>query len=98
MFEESSGQPPLTITVRGMLICYGLFLMPWLPFLTLMGTGMAFEAGYTFDAYLFVVQVWMYPALVGVAYLFRRRKPALIWLPMLPLIPALVSLVKSSWP
>jgi hypothetical protein len=55
-----------------------------------MGTGMAFDGGRTFDAYRFVILAWMYPVLVGVAFFFRRRKPALIGLPLLALIPMCV--------
>ncbi|MGA2589628.1 MAG: hypothetical protein ABSH32_06915 [Bryobacteraceae bacterium] len=54
---------------------------------------MAFEGGYTLGAYVSVVTFWMYPALLGVAYFFRRRKPELIWLPVLTLIPLLGSSV-----
>lgn len=51
-----------------------------------MATGMAFEGGYTVRAYFFVAIAWAYPALVGIAWFFRRRNPKLIWLPLLPLI------------
>ncbi len=47
---------------------------------------MVFEGGYVFGAYYFIVMAWMYPALVAVAYFFRRRNPKLIWLPVLPLV------------
>jgi hypothetical protein len=56
---------------------------------------MAFDGGYTLAAYLFAVIAWTYPALVGVAYFFRRRKPKLIWLPVLPLIPMFASLLSN---
>jgi hypothetical protein len=49
-----------------------------------MGSGMAFDAGDTIDAYSFVAVAWIYPVLVAVAFFFRRRKPQLIWLPVLP--------------
>ncbi len=87
VFEESFlGPLPLPTAVKIMLTIWCVILVPWIPFFTLMGTGMAFEGGYTFHAYLFVATAWTYPALVGVAFFFRRRKPKLIWLPMLPLI------------
>jgi hypothetical protein len=78
-----------------MLTIWCLILVPWLPFFTLMGTGIAFEGGDTLGAYLFVVMVWTYPALVGVALFFRRRQPKLIWLPMLPLIPVFVAFLSN---
>ena len=80
-----------------MLTVWFVILVPWLPFFTLMGTGMAFEGGYTFAAYFFVAIVWVYPALVAVAYFFRRTKPHLVWLPLLPLIPAFASFF-TNWP
>jgi hypothetical protein len=61
-----------------------------------MGTGMAFEGGYTMDAYLFVFAAWTYPVLVGVAYVFRRRKPVLVWLPALILVPTIIQLSMSN--
>jgi hypothetical protein len=91
MFEESFiGPPPLTTTARITLTVWVAILVPWVPFFTLMGTGMAFEGGYTIGAYLAVFQFWAYPILVGVSYYFRRRKPVLVWLPALVLVPALI--------
>lgn len=89
MWSEPDAHPSPTVTV--MMLVWGLILIPWLPFFTLMGTGMAFEGGYTFRAYSFVVVAWAYPAFVAVAYLFRKKNPKLIWLPLLPLIPAFAS-------
>lgn len=54
----------------------------------LMGTGMTFEGGYTLSAYLFVITIWSYPALIVVAFVsffLRGRHPALLWLPAVPL-------------
>ncbi len=69
MFEESLlGPPPLTTTVKVMLTIWCVILVPWVPIFSVMGTGMAFEGGYTLGAYLFVVMAWAYPILVGVAY------------------------------
>ncbi|MFN7995914.1 MAG: hypothetical protein U0Q18_20045 [Bryobacteraceae bacterium] len=87
MFERSfMGPPPLTTDVRVMLIVYSVILVPWVPAFTLMGTGMAFEPGYTWRAYGFVVNAWAYPILVGVAYFLRRRNPNFISVPLIPLI------------
>jgi hypothetical protein len=96
MFTESSvGPAPLTIKVKIMLTVWFVILVPWFPFFTLMGTGMAFEGGSTLNAYLFVLQVWAYPILVALTYYLRRRRPALVWLPALPLIPALFQIAVS---
>ena len=73
-----------------MLTVWLVILIPWVPFFTVMGTGMAFEGGYTLGAYLFVFQVWAYPALVGLAYYFRRRKPGLVWPPALVIVPMIL--------
>ena len=81
------GPPPLATTVKILLTVWFVILPPWLLF-ALIGTGMMSEGGktFTFDRYAFIVVVWMYPVLVGVAYFFRRRKPGLVWLPMLAVI------------
>ena len=94
MFEQSLlGPPPLTpltSTVKIMLTVWFIVLVPWVPFLSVMGSGMAFEGGDTLAAYLFVVMAWAYPVLVCVAYYFRRRRPVLVWLPALILVWVLV--------
>jgi hypothetical protein len=64
-------------------------------FPALMGTGMAFEGGYTLDAYLGLVAIWSYPPLVALAYFFRRRRPALVWLPLLTV--ALIIVEQLVW-
>ena len=88
MFSKSfSGLAPLSTTVASMPVVWCIILVPWVPYLVFMGTGMAFEGGNTFDAYRFVILSWLYPVFVGVAFFFRRRRPALIWLPLVALIP-----------
>ena len=64
------GEPPLaplsgTVTILLTIWCILLALGAF-PALVL--TGMAFEGGKTFGAYYSVTIVWLYPALVGVAY------------------------------
>jgi hypothetical protein len=54
--------------------------------IALMGTGMAFEGGYTLDAYLSLFAAWSYPPLVAIAYFYRRRKPVFVWLPLLTIL------------
>jgi hypothetical protein len=78
-------RPPLNARVRVLLTIWFLILIPWLPLFTLMGSGMAFDGGPTAGAYEFVVIAWMYPALVAVAFHSRRRRPNLVWLPLIPL-------------
>jgi hypothetical protein len=89
VLEESVlGPPPLPAVVKVMLTIYCIILVPWIPFVMLMGSGLAFDGGYRLRAYAFVASVWAYPALVGVAFFFRRRKPRLVWLPVIALISA----------
>ena len=51
-FDESClGPPPLSTTVKVMLTVWFVILVPWLFCFTLIGSGMAFEAGDTFGAF-----------------------------------------------
>jgi hypothetical protein len=96
MFDELIlGPAPLTTTARVMLVIWCLILAPWVPVFSIMGAGMAFEGGDTPGAYLFVLAAWTYPVLVCVAWLFRRRKPVLVWLPVVGL---LLMLADSAFP
>ena len=52
----------------------------------LMLTGMAFEGGHTLDAYLSLATVWSYPPLVAVAFFYRRKKPAFVWVPSITIL------------
>jgi hypothetical protein len=82
MFESTpSDEPELTDTVQFMLVVWSVLLVLG-AFPALMLTGMAFEGGHTLDAYLSLATVWSYPPLVGVAFFYRRRKPVLVWIPL----------------
>jgi hypothetical protein len=88
------GPPPLallsgTVTILLTIWCI-LLVLGTLP--ALMLTGMAFEGGETFGAYYSVTIVWLYPALVVVAYSYRRRSPRMVWLSLFP-----VTLIVLSW-
>jgi hypothetical protein len=52
---------------------------------------MAFDGGYTAEAYTAVWSVWTYPALLAISFLCRRKAPGLIWLPALSLLGAAFS-------
>jgi len=98
VFEKQTllGPPPLDRPVKLLLTFWCVLLVVGaLPGLML--TGMAFEGGNTFAAYYSVIIVWLYPALVAVAFLFRRKKPELVWLPLIPLTLMLLS-VETNWP
>ena len=87
---------PLSDTVTVLLTIWCILLvLGALP--ALMLTGMAFEGGDTFGAYYSIVIVWSYPPLVVAAYFFRRRKPSLVWLPLMPVTLMLFSVV-TNWP
>ena len=58
-----------------------VLFVPWLPFAAL--SGMAFDGGYTPQAYTFIWSIWTYPVLVAIAAIFRNRIPALALLPLL---------------
>jgi len=59
--SEEPPREPLPAPVAILLIIYGVILAPWIPYFTLMGSGMAFEGGHTRSAYCFVTVVWAYP-------------------------------------
>ena len=74
--------PPLEAWVKSMLALWSVLLVPW-P-IALMGAGMSGEGGGNKVAVLALVwSVISYPALVFVAFIFRRRMPRLVFLPAL---------------
>jgi hypothetical protein len=92
--EPSTEPPPVNDTVKSLLTIWCILLvLGALP--ALMLTGMAFEGGYTFGAIYSVTLVWLYPILVGVAYASRRSKPALAWLPLIPVALILLSMATN---
>lgn len=95
-FAEPASSAPLSRTTVFLLTAWCVLLvLGAVPGLML--TGMAFEGGYTFAAYYSVVIVWLYPPLVIVAFIFRRRSPRMVWLPLLPVTLNLLSLA-TNWP
>jgi hypothetical protein len=86
--------PPLSRMVIVMLTIWCILLvLGALPGLML--TGMAFEGGHTLDAYLSLIAVWSYPPLLAIAFFYRRRKPGLVYLPLLTV--ALFILEEFAW-
>jgi hypothetical protein len=63
------------------LVLWVVLLAPWLP-LTLM-SGMAFDAGYTVHAYVFIWSLLTYPITVLIAAAFRKKVQTLVLLPCL---------------
>ena len=66
-----------------------ILLIPWIFFFPL--SGMAFDAGYTLEAYVFFWSVASYPVTVIVAGLARKKVPPLIFLPFLNFAGVLIS-------
>ena len=58
-----------------------VLLLPWLPLFFL--SGMAFDAGPTLEAYVFVFFLWTYPISVFIVGILRNKKPLLALLPLL---------------
>jgi hypothetical protein len=56
-----------------------LLLLPWIIIAPL--SGMAFDAGYTTEAYIFVWSVWTYPIILGLSVFLKRKAPVLAFLP-----------------
>ena len=82
---ETTEKAPLDKTVRIILIVWCLLLPLWAIVASI--SGMAFDSGSTISAYVvFIWFVFAYPILLGLAFLCRRRKPWLVWLPSLAFV------------
>jgi len=68
---------------RYVFVFWVVLLIPWLPFASV--SGLAFDGGYTAEAYAFVWSVWTYPIAVGVVAVCRRWVPWIVLLPLLNL-------------
>lgn len=62
-----------------------LSLIPWFIFI-LPGAGMAFDGGYTSEAYVFSGAVLSYPPMVILALISKRWFPACVFLPLLSVV------------
>jgi hypothetical protein len=70
--------------VRGILVFWFLLAIPWSPVALL--SGMAFDGGDRWQAYLFVCSMWLYPVTVSTATLCRKKLPILVLLPLLNVV------------
>jgi hypothetical protein len=75
--------------VRGILILWPLLAIPWMPVTML--SGMAFDGGDTWYAWVFVWSMWTYLLFLTVAFLFRKKVPLLVLLPLLNVIGVCIS-------
>ena len=82
------GEPGTTIEApaagRYVFIFWLVLLIPWLLLFAL--SGMAFDGGYTAEAYAFAWSVWTYPITVGIAAVFRKWAPWTVVLPLLNIV------------
>jgi hypothetical protein len=82
---ETFGPPPLGKTVKIMLTVWGIFLIPW-PLMA-MAAGMSSEAALPRTVTnIFVYSVLSYPILLTLSFVYRRKRPHLVWLPALSFI------------
>jgi hypothetical protein len=58
-----------------------ILFLPWF-FLAPLSL-MTFDSGPSRQAYVIVVSLWTYPVTVGIAYLLRKKLPAMMLLPFL---------------
>jgi len=98
LFEQSLlGRAPLKTSVQILLPIWVLLSMAWVP-LAAMGTGMAFEGETApFRSYLSIAIFWFYPTLVLLAFLFRRRNPHFVYMPLLGIL-TMIAAVAMEWP
>ena len=71
------------VATKYIFLFWVVLLIPWLLVAGL--SGMAFDGGYTAEAYTFFWSVWAYPITVGIVAVFRRWVPWIVLLPLLTL-------------
>ncbi|MCU1286356.1 MAG: hypothetical protein JWO13_2706 [Acidobacteriales bacterium] len=77
-------QDVIRVAVNFVLTLWVLLLVPWLLMLPI--SGMAFDAGPTRAAYIFVCSFWTYPVAVFLAAVFKRKTPLIVALPLVNLV------------
>jgi len=77
-------KPPVAGWARRMLVMWVILLVPWLFFGP--ASGMAFDGGYYWSAYVFAWSAMTYPLSVGMAFIFKRKCPALTFLPLVNIV------------
>jgi len=89
MIEQGADKAEIDVLGKVALFIWSVLLIPWLPFALL--SGMAFDAGRTTAAYVFVWSAWTYPISVAIAFALRRKIPAFVLLPLLNVFGFLLS-------
>lgn len=87
--RTSFGILPREWWVRSLVIVWLVLLIPWVPFSLLMG--MAFDAGYTVEAYTAVAAVWSYPIVLLAALFLCRKRKSMVLLPILSIAICILS-------
>lgn len=82
-WEQTNSPREIPTGARVIFIFWLVLLVPWLVLLPL--SGMAFDGGYTAEAYAFAGSVWTYPITLGIVGVFRRWAPWIVLLPLLNL-------------
>jgi hypothetical protein len=73
----------------GLFFLWLILLLPWL-FLAPLSL-MAFDAGSTFKAHVFVWSIWTYPVAVGIVALTRKKAPMIALLPCINIVACFVA-------
>ena len=79
------------LLARALLVIWVFLLIPWVVLAPL--SGMAFDGGYTWKAYLFVGSLWTYPIVLAIAIiaLHRGKGTLVLLLPLLNVAGTLVA-------
>ena len=80
-WAQSSPRRPITPAEKAVLIFWVVLMVPWLLVAPL--AGMAFDSGYTTEAYAFAWSIWAYPIAVGLAVVLRKW---VRWAVLLPVV------------
>jgi hypothetical protein len=80
----TDSRPPIASWAQGLLLLWGVLLLPWLVLGPL--SAMGFEGGRTLAAYVFFGAAITYPVSVGIAFVFIRKFPLLTLLPLVNIV------------
>ncbi|MBZ5696384.1 MAG: hypothetical protein LAN36_13620 [Acidobacteriia bacterium] len=73
---------------KGLFITWLVLLIPWVFMAGL--SLMFFDGGTTLEAWAGFCSVWMYPLMVGMVAIFRKKHPGIVFLPFATPIIALI--------
>jgi hypothetical protein len=70
--------------VHWLFVVWLAFLLGWMTLLPL--SGMAFEGGHCWSAYLYAWSIWTYPLSLILAFSLRRVAPFMVWFPLINVV------------